>query len=185
MKYYQTSHKSVTSLGQEWDCLGREVRAAKALYTATGPLGQQMPMLMQLAQPFRIATPPVPRIQPQELHLKNARTALRDQAMVQNLIVFGERECEKRGQSGAAEVPALTSKIGGTTLMAPKPAAEQRQADADMDDGEQSDGSAAAGTADGELGTSRQRRQQGQATHRPVFYIIVELYSSAYSHRPF
>ncbi len=91
MKYYQTLHKSVTSLGQEWDHLSREARAAEELYTTTGPLGQRMSMLMQLAQASRIAALPVPQIQLQELHLKNAGTALRDQAMAQNLIIFGER----------------------------------------------------------------------------------------------
>ncbi len=125
VKYYQTSNKSIMSLSQERDCLGREVRAAEVLYTATGPLCQQMSMLMQPVQASRIAAPPVPQIQPQELCLKNARTALRDQVMAQNLIIFGERECEKKGQSGSAEVATLTSTIRGTTLTATEPSAEQ------------------------------------------------------------
>ncbi len=140
MKYCQTSNKSVTSLGQERDRLGREVRAAEVLYTATGPEGQRLSVLMQPAQASGIAALPVPQIQPQELHLRNAGATLRDQAMVQNLIVFGEREREKKEQSGSTEVAALTSTIGGTTPMAPKPTAEQRQVDADMDTGKQSNG---------------------------------------------
>ncbi len=35
-----------------------------------------------------IATPAVPRIQLQELRLKNAGTKLKDQALAQNLIIF-------------------------------------------------------------------------------------------------
>ncbi len=73
MKYYQTLHKSVMSLGQEWDCLSREARATEALYTATGLEGQRMSVLMQPAQASGIAALPVPQIQPQELRLKNAR----------------------------------------------------------------------------------------------------------------
>ncbi len=139
VRYYQTSNKSITSLGQEWDRLGREARAAEELYTATSPLSQQMSMLMQPAQASRIAALPVPQIQPQELHLKNAGTALSDQAMAQNLIIFGERECEKKQQSVSDEVTALASMIGKTVPTAPKPTDELRQVDANMDTGEKSE----------------------------------------------
>ncbi len=37
MKLYQTSKKSVELLAQEQEHLGREMRAAQALYTSTGP----------------------------------------------------------------------------------------------------------------------------------------------------
>ncbi len=40
-KLYQTSKKSLEALSHEWEHLGRETRAAQALYTSTGPLGQQ------------------------------------------------------------------------------------------------------------------------------------------------
>ncbi len=50
MKQYQTLKKNITSLGQERDHLGQEVRAAKALYTIIGAQGQRLPVLMQPVQ---------------------------------------------------------------------------------------------------------------------------------------
>ncbi len=94
MKHYQTSKKNLNSLSQEQDRLGRETRATQALYTSTGAHDQQMMVLMQPMQAPRIATLPVPQIQSLELRLKNAGTMLKDQAMAQNLIYFGERERE-------------------------------------------------------------------------------------------
>ncbi len=91
MKHYQTSKKNLDSLSQEWDHLGREMRAAQALYTSTGAHGQQQMVLMQPVQASRIAAP---QIQPSELRLRNAGTTLKDQVMAQNLIYFGERERE-------------------------------------------------------------------------------------------
>ncbi len=92
MKPYQMSKKNIDALSQEQDHLGRETRAAQALYTTTGMHGQQMSVLMQPVQASRITTLAVPQIQPLELHLKNAGTMLKDQAMAQNLIFFGERD---------------------------------------------------------------------------------------------
>ncbi len=40
VKYYQMLNKRIASPSQEWDRLSREVRAAEALYTTTGPEGQ-------------------------------------------------------------------------------------------------------------------------------------------------
>ncbi len=47
-KHYQMSKKSLESLSQERDHLGRETRATQALYTSTGAHGQQQTVLMQL-----------------------------------------------------------------------------------------------------------------------------------------
>ncbi len=94
VKHYQMSKKNIDSLSQEWDRLGRKVRASQALYTATGVHGQHMSVLMQPVQASMITVPAVPQIQPQELCLKNVRTTLKDQALAQNLIFFGERERE-------------------------------------------------------------------------------------------
>ncbi len=91
-RLYQTSKKILTTLSQERDHLGREMRAAQALYMHMGTTGQQQTVLMQPTQETRIAELPVPWIQPLELHLKNAGVALKDLAMAQNLIFFGERE---------------------------------------------------------------------------------------------
>ncbi len=90
--HYQTLKKNIDSLSQEWDHLDGEARATQALYTATGAHGQQMSVLVQPAQTSGIAAPAVLQVQPQELHLKNARTMLKDQALAQSLIFFGERE---------------------------------------------------------------------------------------------
>ncbi len=90
-KHYQTSKKNIDSLSQEWDHLGREVRAVQALYTTTGVHGQQMSVLMQPVQASGITALAVLQIQLQELCLKNAGTMLKDQALAQNLIFFGER----------------------------------------------------------------------------------------------
>ncbi len=89
------SKKNIDSLSQERDHLGREARATEALYTATRPEGQRLLELMQPAQASRITAPAVARIQLQELCLNNARTMLKDQALAQNLIFFGERERER------------------------------------------------------------------------------------------
>ncbi len=68
------------------------MRATQALYTITGTHGQQMSVLMQPVYASGITTPAVPWIQPRELHLKNAGTMQKDQAMAQNLIFFRERD---------------------------------------------------------------------------------------------
>ncbi len=91
VKHYQMFKKNLDSLSQEQDRLGRETRAAQALYTSTGAHGQQQTVLMQPALASGIAALLVPQIQPSELHLKNAGTMLKDQTMAQNLIFFGER----------------------------------------------------------------------------------------------
>ncbi len=74
LKHYQTSKKSLDSLSQEWDCLGRQTRAAQVLYTSTGAHDQQQMVLTQPVQASRIIAQPVPQIQPSELRLRNAGT---------------------------------------------------------------------------------------------------------------
>ncbi len=92
LKPYKTSQKSLNAGSQEWEHLSREVRAVQALYTYTGRMGETQMVLMQPAQATGIAELPVPQILPSELRLKNAGVALKDQAMAQNLLFFGERE---------------------------------------------------------------------------------------------
>ncbi len=72
MKLYQTSKKSLEALSQEREHLGRETRAAQALYTSTGLLAQQQMVLMQPVQASGIAELPALQIQPSELCLRNA-----------------------------------------------------------------------------------------------------------------
>ncbi len=92
------------SLEQEHDHLGREARAAKDLYTVTGEMGQKLPVPMQPVQASGIAAQAVPWIQPQEMHLKNAGTRLKDQVLAQNLIIFSEREREHVNRGSRVEV---------------------------------------------------------------------------------
>ncbi len=80
-KLYQTSQKSLNMGSQE-----------RVLYTHTGRMGQTQTVLMQPVQATGITEPPVPQILPSELRLKNARVKLKDQAVAQNLLFFGERE---------------------------------------------------------------------------------------------
>ncbi len=76
----------------EWECLNREARAAQALFMHTGRMGETQMVLTLPAQVTGIAQLLMPRIQLEELHLRNAGVALKDQAMAQNLILFMERE---------------------------------------------------------------------------------------------
>ncbi len=57
-KLYQMSKKSLESLSQEWERLGRETRAAQVLYASMGLLGQQQMVLMQPTQASGIAELP-------------------------------------------------------------------------------------------------------------------------------
>ncbi len=156
VKHYPTSLKNVTSLGQEWDHLSREARAAEALYTITGMQGQRLPVLMQPAQASGIAGLTLLLIQPQDLHLKNAGTRLKDQALAQNLIILGKREREstQREQSRSAEVTALANTISGTIPQAPVSTAAQQQPDADMDTMEKCDGELTGETEAQQAGSS-------------------------------
>ncbi len=62
---------------------------------------------MQPAQPTGIAEPLVPRIQGDELCVRNARVSLSDQAKVQNLIYFVEQEKQQKQPTLSAEVAQL------------------------------------------------------------------------------
>ncbi len=121
VKHYKTLKRSMASLGQERDHLSREARATEEHYTATSELGQTLPVLMQPAQASGITTQAVPRIQAQELCLKNAGARLRDQALAQNLINFSQREkeCEQKEQSRSADVATLAHTIGRIAQPAP------------------------------------------------------------------
>ncbi len=59
-KLYETSQKGLNAGIQEQQHLSREARAAQALYTHTGRMGQTQMVLTQPAQATRIAEPPVP-----------------------------------------------------------------------------------------------------------------------------
>ncbi len=160
-KLYQMSHKSLTVLGQEWEHLGQEMRAAQAPYTHTGTMGQMQTVLMQPTQATRIIELPVPWIQLSELHLKDTGVMLKDQVMAQNLLFFGERECERQQQPGDDAVTTLVSTLSGETppiapLPPPLPIMQQQppampqltgemamNVEMDQGDGEMTDGTGA------------------------------------------
>ncbi len=95
-KPFETSKKSLAAGNDEWEHLNQEARAAQVLFTHVGRLGETQVVLTQPAWATGIVEPPMPRIQPEELHLRNAGVALKDQAMAQNLIFFVEREKQQK-----------------------------------------------------------------------------------------
>ncbi len=103
---YETSKKSLTAGTDEWECLNREVRAAQALFMHTGRMGKTQMVLMQPVQATGIAELLMLRSQPEELHLRNAGVALKDQVMAQNLIFFMERKEAKATSHQRSCVPA-------------------------------------------------------------------------------
>ncbi len=82
-KPFETTKKSLAAGNDEWECLNREARAAQALFMHTGRMGETQMVLMQPAQATEIAEPPMPWIQLEELHLRNAGVALKDQLISQ------------------------------------------------------------------------------------------------------
>ncbi len=60
LKPYETSQKSLSAGSQEWECLSREARAAQALYTHTGRMGETQMVLTQPVQATGIVELPVP-----------------------------------------------------------------------------------------------------------------------------
>ncbi len=111
---------------------------------------------MQPAQASGITAQAVPRIQAQELCLKNTGAKLRDQALAQNLIIFSqqEKEHEQKELSGSADMVTLAHMISWTVRPAPVQRADQQQADADMDMMEKANGKMTEGTGAQQLGSS-------------------------------
>ncbi len=68
-------------------------------------------MLTQPAQPTGIAEPLVPRIQGDELHVRNAGVSLSDQVKDQNLIYFVQREKQQKQPALSAEVAQLVDML--------------------------------------------------------------------------
>ncbi len=65
---------------------------------------------------------------------------LKDKAMAQNLIYFGQREHEQREQTRGDDVATLAAAIGGTAPPPTLPAEQQPTEAATMEVTEQSDG---------------------------------------------
>ncbi len=122
----------------------REAGASAALYIVMGTQGQKLPALLQPVQASEMDThEEVPRIQLEELHLKNAGWRIRDQALAQNLIVFNqqEKEHEEKEQKEDRDIIAQATTItSGTSPPASVPRAPQLQPGVDMDTTEKGDG---------------------------------------------
>ncbi len=123
---FKTSRKSVALGTAEWDNLDRQVRANEELYTRQGQMpGTVRMVLQQLAQPSgRTDEPMVPRLKDDELCLRNAGVRLQDQARVQNIHFFSEREQERQLQQQSAPtiivaVEQITSSIAGQQQLPP------------------------------------------------------------------
>ncbi len=95
---FQTSTKSLALGTAEQEHLDREARAGTDRYTQQGEIvGMMRVVLQQPAQPTgRTDEPMVPRIRLDQLRMRNAGVHLREQARVQNLEFFREREQERR-----------------------------------------------------------------------------------------
>ncbi len=157
MKPFQTSTRNVASLAQECDHLDREARVSTELYTVMGDQGQKLPVLLQPVQASVGATAEeVLRIQLQELHLRNARPRIRDQALAQNLIIFNkwEKDHEMKKQGENREVVTLADMISGASPLVPIPKAAELQSDANMDITEKGDGKAEEGNVAKKAGNS-------------------------------
>ncbi len=72
LKPLETTKKSLAVSNDEQERLNQEARAAQALFTHYGRLGETQAVLTQPAWVTRIVEPPMPWIQPEELHLRKA-----------------------------------------------------------------------------------------------------------------
>ncbi|MCP4545595.1 MAG: hypothetical protein GY835_03885, partial [bacterium] len=95
-----------------------EARASAEWYTRQGEIaGTVQAVLQQPVQPTRRTNEPmVPHIRPDQLRVRNAGIHLREQARVQNLQIFMDREQERRQQQPAAALTAAVDQL--TTSMA-------------------------------------------------------------------
>ncbi len=165
LRSFETTKKSLALGSDEWECLNREVRAGEALYTQHGGIaGTSRAVLQQPAQPSGNDEPKVPQIQEDELCLRNAGVNLWDQAQVQNVKHFMEREQNRQRQQQPTlteAVDRLTSLIAGQppppdavqpqSMQPPPPAdpAEGNRMDMGAPEMETSQGDVAMGDGDG------------------------------------
>ncbi len=88
---FEMTKRSMMAGNDKQERLNQETRAGQALFTEFGRiLGMMRAVLMQPTQPSGINELRVPRIQGDELRMRNAGVSLIDQARVQNLKYFSE-----------------------------------------------------------------------------------------------
>ncbi len=122
---FNTSKRNVASGAAKWENIDCQVRDNQQLYTRQGQqLGTVMTVLQQPAQPIEGCDEPlVPHIQDNELHVRNARIRLKDQARLQNIIYFVGKEEERQAQkqSTAAQSPAVAQIMSAMADQQPPP----------------------------------------------------------------
>ncbi len=123
---FETMKRSLALGTDERERLEWEVRASEVLCMQYGGIpGTTRAVLQQPPQPTGNNEPRVPRIQDDELRMRNAGANLRDQARVQNVKHFMERDKQRQQQPTSTEaVDQLTSLIAGQPIL---PAAGQLQ----------------------------------------------------------
>ncbi|MCP4545596.1 MAG: hypothetical protein GY835_03890, partial [bacterium] len=113
LRAFQTTKRSLALGNDQWARLDRETRAGEVLYMQHGEVpGTTWAVLQQPVQPTGNNEPRVPRIQDDELRVRNAGANLRDQARAQNVTYFLEGDKKKWQQPALTEaVDQLTSSI--------------------------------------------------------------------------
>ncbi len=115
---FETTKRSLALGSNERERLEWEVIASEVLYTQYGGiLGTTRAVLQQPAQPTGNDELRVPRIQDDELCVRNAGANLWDQARVQNVKHFLERDKQRQQQPTMTEaVDQLMSSIAGQPI---------------------------------------------------------------------
>ncbi len=106
-KSFEMTKRSVAAGNDERERLNQEMRAGQALFTEYGGvLGMTRAVLMQPAQLTGITEPLVPRIQADELRVRNAGVSLSE-------IYFMQQEQQVKKPALTAEVAQLMSALAG------------------------------------------------------------------------
>ncbi len=118
LRAFQTGRQSLARGTAEREHIDSEARASANRYLRQGESeGTVLPLLQQLAQLTGGSNKPlVPHIRPDQLCVCNAGVPLQQQARVQNLQTFMDRDQQRRQQQPAAltvTVDALADSIAG------------------------------------------------------------------------
>ncbi|MCP4541464.1 MAG: hypothetical protein GY832_30405, partial [Chloroflexi bacterium] len=95
----------------EQDRLNQEARASESLYTRDG--GPQQMVFKQPAQPTGHTKPIVQHIQLDKLNVRHAGSGLQEQARVQNLQHYQEREEAQRQRQATAPLEVIVDQLTG------------------------------------------------------------------------
>ncbi|MCP4548629.1 MAG: hypothetical protein GY835_19405, partial [bacterium] len=117
----KNTQRSLNQARAECEMLDREVRDSDALFTIPGNTPQEdQAVLQQPVQPTGWTDEPlVPHIQPAEFGVRQAGIRFRDQARLQNMKMFMERE-EQRQKEGKP-FGSVMDQLAGTIAGQPQP----------------------------------------------------------------